>query len=138
MFGDERENYDLAMTNHYQRGAPTPWRDHYVTAYASSHSWEDWAETWAHYLNIVDSLETATDHGVIISNNQTVQSFSPIDSYWASSFDELLEKWLPLTYALNSINRSSGQKDLYPFILSRPAIEKLHYVHDVIRSAKFN
>ena len=138
LFGDERENYDKAMANYYQVGATPDWREKHVTAYASSHSWEDWAETWAHYLNIVDSLETATDHGVIITNNQSGQSFSPIDSYWATSFDELLEKWLPLTYALNSINRSSGQSDLYPFVLSRPVIEKLHYVHDVIRNARFS
>jgi len=138
LFGDERENYSDAMSNYYQRGEIIAWQDQYVTKYASSHSWEDWAETWAHYLLIVDSLETATDHGVIIDNNQSVQSFSPIDSYWATSFDELLEKWLPLTYALNSINRSSGQKDLYPFVLSSPAIEKLRYVHDIIRSARFS
>ena len=130
LFGDERENYDKAMSIYYQSGAIQNWRDKHVTAYASAHSWEDWAETWAHYLNIVDSLETATDHGVMISNSQTEQSFSPIDSYWATSFDDLLENWLPLTYALNSINRSSGQKDLYPFVLSRPVIEKLHFVHD--------
>jgi hypothetical protein len=24
-----------------------------------SHPWEDWAETWAHYLHIMDMLETA-------------------------------------------------------------------------------
>ncbi len=27
--------------------------------YASAHAWEDWAETWAHYLHMVDTLETA-------------------------------------------------------------------------------
>ena len=138
LFGDEREDYGEAMQNYYKVGAPPTWRDEFVTQYASSHSWEDWAETWAHYLIIVDSLETATDHGVIIDNTQSKQSFSPIDSYWATSFDELLEKWLPLTYALNSINRSTGQKDLYPFVLSTPSIEKLRYVHDIIRSARFS
>src|SRR6202011_5238904 len=39
------------------------WRPH-VTPYASAHPWEDFAETWAHYFHMVDTLETATAFGL--------------------------------------------------------------------------
>jgi hypothetical protein len=46
------------------------------------------------------------------------------------------ENWLPLTFAVNSLNRSMGQQDLYPFVLPRPAIDKLAYVHGVVRESR--
>jgi hypothetical protein len=42
---------------------------------------------------------------------------------------------VPLTVALNSLNRSMGHADVYPFVLSEKAIEKLRLVHDVIENA---
>ena len=89
-------------------------------------------------MTIVDSLETATEFGVVITGNGSKQLFAPLDSYWSTTFDELLEQWLPLTYAVNSINRSSGHGDLYPFVLCRPAIQKLRFVQQVVRNARFS
>jgi hypothetical protein len=34
---------------------------------------------------------------------------------------------------LNSLNRSMGMKDAYPFVLSPRVLEKLRFVHDVIQ-----
>ena len=44
--------------------------------------------------------------------------------------------WFPLTYALNSLNRGLGLPDLYPYVLSPTAIEKLRLVHEVITAAR--
>ena len=63
-FGDERADYDAALKEHYEHGAPPDWQEHFVSVYATTHPWEDFAETWAHYLHIVDTLETAAAFGV--------------------------------------------------------------------------
>lgn len=136
LFGDETIDYQQSIDHYYRAGATPSWADSYVSAYASAHPWEDWAECWAHYLTIVDALETASDFGVSVSHNRLGQLFPPVDSYRAESFSGMLNQWLPLTYAVNSINRSAGQNDLYPFVLSGPAIRKLEFVHDVIASAR--
>ena len=64
LFGDETLDYEVALEAHYKQGPPAEWSERNVTAYASSHPWEDWAETWAHYLHIMDTLETAASFGV--------------------------------------------------------------------------
>lgn len=140
LFGDERQDYGPALQRYYDDGAPADWQQNYISAYASSHPWEDWAETWAHYLHIVDTLETAQAFGLavagfpvelIASAEQFDLSEPSDDSFW-----RLITEWLPLTFAFNSINRSMGLKDLYPFVLSAPAIEKLRFVHQVIGQAR--
>jgi hypothetical protein len=131
IFGDERADYAVALERHHAEGAPENWSDSYITAYASCHPWEDFAETWAHYLHIAETLETARAFGVrsqLHTKNETVKVDVDFDSYTAS-IDRLLEAWLPLTFALNSVNRSMGVADLYPFVLSARAILKLNFVH---------
>jgi hypothetical protein len=136
LFGDERENYQAALEHHYEGGAPADWPTHYVSAYATMHPWEDWAETWAHYLHIVDTLETAAACGFSLKPLRPDEpalevATDPVEQR-AESFDVFIEQWLALTYALNSLNRSLGQPDAYPFVLPEPAIEKLRFVHTVI------
>jgi hypothetical protein len=137
LFGDETRDYAEALRVHYQSGPPANWRGAYVSAYASSHPWEDWAETWAHYLHIVDTMETAYAFGVAprnwIGSRPGAAAELQSDPYCEADFECLIEAWLPLTYAVNSLNRSMGQPDLYPFILSPAAIGKLRFVHDSIR-----
>ena len=136
-FGDERQDYGQALEAHYASGPPPDWRDRFVSAYASAHPWEDWAETWAHYLHIVDTMETASAFGVAprgrTGSRPTLAADPNFDPYHEPNFDRLIETWLPLTYAVNSLNRSMGQPDLYPFVLSPGALEKLRFVHDLIR-----
>jgi hypothetical protein len=103
------------------------------------HPWEDFAETWAHYLHIVDALDTAAAFGLRVkpevSSDPTLAAKVTGDPYAADNVEALIADWLPLCYAVNSLNRSMGQPDLYPFVLSEPAIAKLGYVHDLIRDS---
>ncbi len=133
LFGDESADYEASVAEYYVSGPRENWQRSFVSAYASSHPWEDWAECWSHYLTIIDALETAQAFGVEISAEHTQPLFTRADSYRARTFDEMLDQWLPLTYAINSINRSGGNQDLYPFILPGPAIAKLRFVHDVVK-----
>jgi hypothetical protein len=139
-FGDEQRDYGPALKEYYQQGPPADWQSHYVSAYASSHPWEDWAETWAHYFHIIDTLETAASFGMALKpRHPAAQSMSTdlkMVRVFDSSFDTLLERWFPLTYALNSLNRGMGLPDLYPFALSTPAIEKLRFVHQVAQEKR--
>ena len=134
LFGDYHLDYQSGVAQHYAEGPPAEWQDKYISAYASCHPWEDFAETWGHYITIVDTLETADSFGVSI-NQKTNETPEEFDSYNATTFDQLLDRWLPLTFAVNNINRSGGQPDLYPFVLSNNVIEKLGFVHTIIRDA---
>jgi len=138
LFGDERRDYAEALKHHYETGAPPGWQNEFVTAYATSHPWEDWAETWAHYLHIVDTLEMAAAFGITVkpevSDDPDLEASVDFDSYRARHIDVLIETWLPLAYAVNSLNRSMGQPDLYPFVLAPRTIEKLGYIHQVIHA----
>jgi hypothetical protein len=138
LFGDDRADYADALERHYTDGPPPDWQDRHVSAYATMHPWEDWAETFAHYLHIRDTLETAREFGVAIDGpravraDDTLAAVPPADPD-RQEFATLLETWLPLTYALNAINRSMGREDLYPFVLAPAVIEKLSFVHRCVR-----
>ncbi len=136
LFGDESVDYAGALAGHYQQGPPPDWQSRFVTAYASAHPWEDWAETWAHYLHMVDALETAADNGLVLKprrdDEPSLRKLSPDVTSGRVPFDRLIESWFPLTYVLNNLNRGLGLADGYPFVLSTPAIDKLRFVHDVI------
>jgi hypothetical protein len=127
LFGDEREDYGAALERHYATGPPTDWAQQFVSAYAATHPWEDWAETFAQYLHIWDALQTAAEYGVRVGDAES----DPV----AGDFRALLGRWLPLTYALNAINRSMGRDDLYPFVLAEPVIDKLAFVHELVARA---
>ncbi|MBJ7472175.1 MAG: putative zinc-binding metallopeptidase [Solirubrobacteraceae bacterium] len=144
MFGDERDSYQDALDRHYENGPPKDWPSRFVSAYATMHPWEDWAETFAHYLHIRAVLETAADFGVSVEGPEAVNPDGDRDEFESApqlgasdrSFDEILSNWLPLTYALNQINRAMGKEDLYPFALSQPAIDKLTFMHLLVRAQK--
>jgi hypothetical protein len=134
LFGDDRADYGEALERHYRSGPPADWPQRFVSAYATMHPWEDWAETFAHYLHIRDTLQTASEYGVVVSGPRAVADKRPLESTprpdaAERGFDEVLGEWLPLTYALNAVNRSMGREDLYPFTLAQPVIDKLTFVH---------
>ena len=137
VFGDDREDYDAALKRHYAEGVPADWQDRCISAYATMHPWEDFAETWAHYLHIVDTLETAQSFGITVeppmTRNPDLEAKIEFDPYHAPSAVALVDDWLPLTFAVNSLNRSMGQPDLYPFILSAPVVDKLQFIHALIQ-----
>ncbi len=133
LFGDERENYKQAMDRYYETGAPADWERRFVSAYATMHPWEDWAETFAHYLHIRDTLQTAAAYGVRVDGPSIpTADRAPLHSEPEDAPDDvraMLEAWLPMTYALNAISRSMGMPDLYPFVLSREVEMKLAFIH---------
>lgn len=136
VFGDEQQDYAQALQAHYERGGTTEgWQDRFVSQYATAHPWEDWAETWAHYLHMVDLLETAASYNMRLTvpgqDLEVEDVVNPLET-GQPDFDVLVEQWVPLTLLVNSLNRSLGQEDAYPFALSPGALEKLRYVHDVI------
>lgn len=131
LFGDEREDYGAALKRHYEKGAKPDWQAEHISAYATMHAAEDWAETWAHFLHVYDTLEVAADFG-FIGKRVKVSMESETRPVEKSRFTEVMERWTELTVALNSINRSMGLPDLYPFVLSKPVIDKLFFVSEVI------
>jgi hypothetical protein len=139
VFGDERQDYAAALQRHYANGAPPDWQERYVSAYATAHPWEDWAETWAHYLHMLDTLETAASFGIAVNTTMAdgaaLASRITYDPHTAPDLGQLVQAWMPLTFAVNSLNRSMGQPDLYPFVLSPTVVAKLSYVHQRIAQA---
>ncbi len=142
LFGDERADYEAALKVNYEQGPPRDWKKQFVSAYASVHPWEDWAETWAHYMHMVDTLDTAASFGL---HPETIAM--PFDCFGAEAaceseraecerFLSLLNSWLKLTAVLNELCRSMGQPDFYPFALPRAAVTKLHFVHLVVTEVK--
>jgi hypothetical protein len=136
LFGDETESYAGALDRHYSQGPPPGWEQEHVSAYATMHPWEDWAETFAHYLHIRDALQTAASFGLTVTGPAAVPhdqaeplKAAPAESIDGASFTDMLAGWLALSYALNAMNRSMGKADLYPFVLAPTVMEKLGFVH---------
>jgi hypothetical protein len=142
LFGDERADYAAALKANYDNDPPADWATRHISAYASTHPWEDWAETWAHYLHVVDSLDTALGFGLTGDAIEIdVEPYTRDDLYAPDDADaartlSLLNGWLALTTVLNELARSLGQPDFYPFVLSRPVIRKLHFIDLVVKDAR--
>jgi hypothetical protein len=138
LFVDDTEDYGTALRRYYENGAPAEWRDGFISAYASSHPWEDFAETWAHYLHIVDTLEMAGAFGLQVHPGiaQPEGSVARIDfdPYGPVEVGQLIAAWLPVANTLNNLNRCMGEPDAYPFILSPVVIAKLGFVHELVHS----
>lgn len=137
LFGDERADYAAALSQHHAAGPPGDWQARHVSSYASCHPWEDWAETWAHYLHMVDALDTAEAEGMQPRGPgfslASLWPFGSSDCYRKGNFRSLMARWVPLTIALNSLSRSMGHNDFYPFVISVPAQAKLAFVHKLVR-----
>lgn len=123
LFGDERADYGQALQRHYDQGAPADWQSRFVTPYASAHPWEDWAESWAHYLHIRDTLDTANEYQLVRT---------PPWQRSARDFDSLMHRWTHLAIGMNAVNRSMGLADAYPFVLNTEARTKLEFIHRVV------
>lgn len=141
LFGDERVDYGEALAAYHRDGPPANWSESHISAYATAHPWEDWAESWAHYLHMVEALETATDYGLEpampgASTRRSWFSKPSGDPYRAANAQPLIDRWIPLALAMNSLNRSMGIPDFYPFVIPPNAAAKLEFIHQVIRSAR--
>ena len=134
LFGNERADYGQALQRHYASPA-TDWQLRYVSVYASSHPWEDWAECFAHYLHMQDAMETAAGWGLALANAlpppSTAVTPRPLDAK-APLPPQLIEQWLPLSQFVNSMDRCLGTRDSYPFVLPTPVIAKLDFIHRLV------
>lgn len=137
LFGDEREDYVQAIARHHASAPPEDWAARHISAYASAHPWEDWAETWAHYLHMVSVVDTADAEGLEPRATGLLLGapwpFAASDVYREGSFNSLIQRWMPLTVALNELSRAMGHAEFYPFVTRDAVIEKLTFVHDRIR-----
>jgi hypothetical protein len=139
MFGNEELDYAEALAAHYASGAPAGWQEQYISAYATMHPWEDWAETWAHYLHVVDALDTAAHWGLALHSDQDRGGPADVPRLEASDqpFREVLVKqWLPLSQFLNSMGRSLGHGDVYPFVIPTAVLDKLCFVDEVVAASR--
>lgn len=127
LFGDPDLDYQAALDRHYSQGAPEGWAQDYVSSYATMHPAEDWAETFAHYLHIRDTMDTAASFGLAPAGATFDRRV-----LGPSGFDTIIEMWLPLAWALNMVNRSMGREDLYPFVLPPAVLDKMRFIHTVI------
>lgn len=121
LFGDPQQDYPAALEHYYQHGPVENWQENFISAYASAHPLEDWAETWAHYLLMHETLETALAFQVIDAPNDKVP------------FSTWLSEWLQLVLVLNALNRSIGNTDAYPFLISPGVEKKLQFVDQLVR-----
>lgn len=129
VFGDERQDYQTAIGTYYGRADRSYDRRGFISEYATSHPWEDWAETFAHFLHIVSTLDSLA--GLPLSLDERArQTLS--DPYFESDFEALLALWMPLSRGINELNRSLGMSDAYPFEISPAVKGKLHLVHMAI------
>ncbi|MEN3941365.1 putative zinc-binding metallopeptidase [Prosthecobacter sp. SYSU 5D2] len=139
-FGDEWQDYAIALGNHYQQGPPAGWETDYITGYAASHPWEDWAETWAHYLQITDGLETCESLGIQVQHMALPLVILPVEAGFLptilkhdpvanDAFLAWLQRWICLSSVLNEVSNSIGESELYPFVIPVKVAQKLRLAH---------
>ena len=136
-FGDERQPYAEGLARHYRDGPPADWPARHVCAYAACHPLEDFAECWAHYLHMVDALETAAAAGMAVRRCRFRDPAAGPDAHCEGfdGFDEMVAEWRLLATTINDLNRSLGLADAYPFALPPPVVEKLRFVHGLVASS---
>ncbi len=136
VFGDDTQDYGEALTIHYNQGPPANWSDNSISAYATTHPWEDFAETWAHYLHMIDTLETASVYGVRLrpkaGTGGALDATIDFDPYGAGDIGRIIAAWVPLTFAMNSLNRSMGLRDSCPFVIAPAVVKKLGFIHGLV------
>lgn len=135
LFGNEQADYGEALKTYYQNGSPVNWQSNFISQYATSHPWEDWAETWAHYLHIMDMAETAYYFGMSVNpllKDGSLSGSIDFDPYEITDFDNIFKAWVPISFAINSLNRSMGVPDAYPFVVSPSVVDKMNFIHRLV------
>ncbi|WP_225774909.1 putative zinc-binding metallopeptidase [Pseudomonas sp. Marseille-Q5115] len=141
VFGDEQADYGQALSCHYEQGPPAGWEERHVSSYATMHPWEDWAETWAHYLHMMDAVDTALGFGMSARRMELTYPRFPLQTLYdpthesGAAFLAFVNNWIELAGMLNELSRAMGQPDFYPFVLPPAVIAKLHFIHLVIQDA---
>ncbi len=139
VFGDPDINYEEAIKNYYANGPKANWQNQYISAYSTSHPWEDWAETWAHYLHMISTIETAYFHGLIPQDKNHIVESSMNENrllIGRIQFESFIDLWIDCSLFLNDLSASMGQKYLYPFTISTPVETKMKFIHRVVEKAE--
>lgn len=135
LFGNEETDYGDSLKAYYQREDNEEWREQYITKYASAHPWEDWAVTWAHYLHVMDMVETAHFIGLKVNPTDILPGMEAevsFDPYGTEDFETIVKTSVPVSYAVNSINRAMGLPDVYPFVITPAVIKKMTFIHQLL------
>ena len=136
LFGDERVGYQQALQQHYTQGPVANWEQAFISAYASAHPWEDWAESWAHVLHMSDALETAQSMGLSVKprrpDEPSIPKLPRRLAPGSGAFDQMIDAWFSLTYVMNNLTRGLGLADSYPFVLSARVVDKLRFVFETM------
>ncbi len=137
LFGDERASYSDAIARHYKFGAPRDWGQTFISEYATMHPWEDFAECFAHYLHITDTIDTSREAGMVLMADRVrfsaPRDIAPLESYADAPIEQLLFDWRWMSLFFNRVNTAMGKNPLYPFEIPEPVATKLGFVHRVIR-----
>ena len=137
LFGDERAGYSDAIARHYKFGAPDGWEETYISEYATMHPWEDFAECFAHYLHITDTIDTSREAGLVLKADRVrfsaPRDIVPLESYVDEPIERLLFDWRWLSLFFNRVNTAMGKNPVYPFEIPEAVVAKLGFVHRVIR-----
>lgn len=137
LFGDETTSYSDGISRHYKFGAPEDWQASFISEYATMHPWEDFAECFAHYLHITDTIDTCREAGMVLQAERVrftgPRDIVALESYADVPAERLLFDWKWLSLFFNRVNTAMGKSPLYPFELPPPVIAKLGFVHRVIR-----
>ena len=127
VFGDPMNpSYQEALTAYYNTAPPNNWQSQFVSAYATMHPWEDFAETFATYLDMVSLLDTAYH----------ISFFNGSPSL--SHLDTIVIQYQQLGISLNELNRSKGIMDVVPEIVSPGVKEKMQFIHEVIAASRYS
>ena len=124
VFGDERADYGAALAAHYRNGPPSGWPERHITAYASAHPHEDWAETVAHLLHLTDMVDSAAATGLRLRGLA-----AGYDAYVEADAERLIALGVDHAIALNHVTRAIGHADVYPFVLRPLTRAKLAFAH---------
>lgn len=139
VFGDERADYGASLSAHYANGPAPGWPQTHISSYATAHPWEDFAETFAHYLHIIDTVEMAGAFGVktapVTGDGVAVLSTPDFDSYRVTNIETLIDHWVPLSILINNLNRTMGLADAYPFVIAPAVVGKLGFINDLVHGA---
>jgi hypothetical protein len=137
LFGDERVSYSDELARHYKFGAPEGWRENFISEYATMHPWEDFAECFAHYLHITDTIDTVREAGMVLHTERVrfsvPRDIAPLECYDDVTAERLLLDWHWMALFFNRVNAAMGKDPLYPFEIPPPVVAKLGFVHRVIR-----
>ncbi|MFP5486675.1 MAG: putative zinc-binding metallopeptidase, partial [Acidimicrobiia bacterium] len=126
LFGDERVDYAESVDRYYAHAGAAWDRTRFVTGYAAAHPLEDWAETFAHYLHILDAVDTAVAHDLVPDDSATILV---TDAVGTLELVDILSAWRPINSAVNAIAETLGVPAVYPFDPADAVVDKLAFVH---------